>query len=153
MTMQARTRYEKTLKECIKHKDRMLSAFNKIERALPLDAGKYSGLTEDEIEHIDQYLFRFAKLQDAIGQRLFREILVMLDENTESMAFVDILNRLEKLGRIESAETWRRLRKIRNQVAHEYDDDPEYMAVALNSAFEARRILVEMLQSVSKANA
>ena len=144
--------YQRTLKECLKHKERMSSAFGKIEYQLPLDAHKYTNLTEDEVEHIDQYLFRFAKLQDAMGQRLFEVTLLMLDENIEGMAFVDILNRLEKLGRIPSAEAWRQLRKIRNQVAHEYDDDPEFMAVALNAAFKARTVLVDMLQTVRNTN-
>ncbi len=150
--MDARERFQRTLRECLKHKDRMLSAWAKIKHALPLDGVKYEGLAEDEIEHIDQYLFRFAKLQDAMGQRLFREVLMVLDEDTERMAFVDILNRLEKLGRLESADTWRQLRKIRNQVSHEYDDNPEYMATALNAVFDARTPLFGVLQKITESN-
>jgi hypothetical protein len=150
--MDVRDRFEKTLRECFKHKDRMQSAWAKIRHAFPLDGGKYNGLTEDEIGYVDQYLFRFAKLQDAMGQRLFRELLIVLEEDTESMAFVDMLNRLEKLGRLESADVWRQLRKIGNQVSHEYDDDPEYMATALNAVFEARTSLFEVLQKISESN-
>ena len=62
--MDARERFQRTLRECCKHKDRMLYAWAKIKHALPLDGAKYEVLTEDEIAHIDQYLFRFAKLQD-----------------------------------------------------------------------------------------
>jgi uncharacterized protein with HEPN domain len=67
------------------------------------------------------------------------------------MAFVDILNRLEKLGRLESADTWRQLRKIRNQVSHEYDDNPEYMATALNAVFDARTPLFGVLQKITES--
>ncbi len=63
---------------------------------MPLDRQKYEQLTEDEIEHIDQFLFRFAKLQDAMGQKLFKNIMLFLDEEIENKPFIDILNRMEK---------------------------------------------------------
>ena len=47
---------------------------------MPLSADSFLQLNDDEIEHIDQYLFRFAKLQDAIGQRLFKSMLEYLGE-------------------------------------------------------------------------
>ena len=49
---------------------------------MPLSVDKYINLTEDEIEHIDQYLYRFAKLQDAIGHRLLKIVLFVLGEET-----------------------------------------------------------------------
>ena len=64
---------------------------------MPLDASKYVALSEDEIEHIDQYLFRFAKLQDTIGKRLFKAIFSSLEEDVEDLPFIDLLNRLEKI--------------------------------------------------------
>jgi hypothetical protein len=61
---------------------------------MPLDAKRYQQLTDDEIEHIDQFLFRFAKLQDAMGEKLFLLILEFLkEENTRNKPFIDILNR------------------------------------------------------------
>ena len=64
-------RLDKIIAECEKHVLRMNSAYSKLEYLLPITNGSYVRLTEDEIEHIDQYLFRFAKLQDAIGQNGF----------------------------------------------------------------------------------
>lgn len=144
--------YDKLVNENCKHKQRMMSAIEGLRQVLPLDGERYQHLTEDEIALIDQYLFRFAKLQDATGQRLFREAMMVLDEDTEKMAFVDILNRLEKLGRLESADTWRRLRKIRDHVSHECGDNPEYIAAALNAVFDARKPLFELLQNVADSN-
>jgi len=34
---------------------------------------------------MDQYLFRFAKLQDAMGTKLFKNILMSLEENIEGL--------------------------------------------------------------------
>jgi hypothetical protein len=53
-------------------------------------------LSDDEVEHVDQFLFRFAKLQDAIGQKLFKTILLFLREDIEEKPFIDILNLKEK---------------------------------------------------------
>jgi hypothetical protein len=64
-------RIEKVIIECDKHLQRINSAYLKMSVFMPLDASKYAQLTDDEIEHIDQFLFRFAKLQDAMGEKLF----------------------------------------------------------------------------------
>ncbi len=71
----------------------------------------YLLLGEDDIEHIDQFLFRFSKLQDAIGQRFFKTILMFLQEDVQGIPFIDILNKLEKLKLIQSCEQWHRLRE------------------------------------------
>ncbi|HKK80987.1 MAG TPA: hypothetical protein VJ909_01990, partial [Prolixibacteraceae bacterium] len=72
------------------------------------------------ISFIDQFIFRFSKLQDLMGARLFPSILELLAEPVYDKAFIDILNRLEKLHVIESATEWVELRNIRNDIAHEY---------------------------------
>jgi hypothetical protein len=62
---------------------------------MPLDASRYQQLSDDEIEPIDQFLYRFTKLQDAMGEKLFLLILEFLkEENTTNKPFIDILNRL-----------------------------------------------------------
>ncbi|MCF6254130.1 MAG: hypothetical protein L3J38_05205 [Thiomicrorhabdus sp.] len=50
--------------------------------------------------------------------------------------FLDNLNRLEKLGIIESAETWLQLRGLKNKMVHEYIESPELLASALTQAAE-----------------
>lgn len=133
------TKLQKIINECDKHIKRMNSAYKKIAPILPLDVEKYIALSEDEIEHIDQYLFRFAKLQDTIGKRLFKVIFLLLEEDVEDLAFIDLLNRLEKLNIIESTEQWLMLRKIRNTLSHTYEDEPEEMSIAINSILDKRQ--------------
>lgn len=62
---------QKIINECDKHIKRMNNAYQKISPILPLNVEKYIVLSEDEIGYIDQYLFRFSKLQDTIEKRLF----------------------------------------------------------------------------------
>jgi len=94
---------QKIINECDKHILRINSAYKKSSAILPLDASKYVALSEDEIEHIDQYLFRFAKLQDTNGKRLFKAIFSSLEEDVEDLPLIDLLNRLEKLNILKSS--------------------------------------------------
>ena len=65
---------------------------------------RYESLTEDDIEHIDQMLYRFSKLQDAMGERTFPALLEWLEEDIKPMTTIDRLNRLEEIGALAPAE-------------------------------------------------
>lgn len=136
------------IKECDKHSYRIELAYSKIQGSLPFTVHTYQHLSDDEIEHIDQYLFRFSKLQDTVGQRLFKTTLQYLQEDIEGKPFIDVLNILAKLGFIESSEQWQQLREIRNAIAHEYDDCPELMVQALNACFQAKNDLFEIYLNI-----
>jgi len=62
--------------------------------------------------------------------------------------FLDNLNRLEKLGIIESTETWLQLRGLRDQMVHEYIDSPEVLANALNQAAQHIDFLQKSMDNV-----
>lgn len=66
-----------TIKHCQTHKKRMLYAANKMSKYLPLNEDSYNKLTEDQIQTIDQFIYRFTKLQDTIGKTLFKATLVI----------------------------------------------------------------------------
>ncbi len=109
---------------------------------MPLDASRYAQLTDDEVEHIDQYLYRFSKLQDVIGEKLFVLVLEFLkEENIKFKPFIDILNRLEQLELLEDKNVWLELRKTSNTIAHQYEDEPEQASTALNAIYAARPTL------------
>lgn len=122
--------------ECTKHSQRMLSAYNKISSIFPLNTAKYLILTDDEIEHIDQLVYRFSKLQDSIGERLFKSLLMFMEEDIKNKPFLDVLNRLEQLEIIPSKDEWIRLRTVRNDLSHEYSNDDEENVVVLNMLFD-----------------
>ncbi|MFO7735364.1 MAG: hypothetical protein R6W70_04000 [bacterium] len=132
---------EKLIRECDRHLFRIKRAGKNMEPFMPLNVKRYKNLTETEIEHIDQFIFRFTKLQDGMGNKLFRALLMALgEENVKNMPFIDMLNRLEKLNVIDSAKDWMVLREIRNQLAHEYEDDENTYAY-INLVYEKSRTL------------
>ncbi len=90
--------------ECRIHDMRLRHAEIKISPFFPLTKERSESLTEDDIERIDQMLYRFSKLQDAMGERTFQALLEWLRENIKSMVTIDRLNRLEELGALAPAE-------------------------------------------------
>ncbi|WP_295879903.1 hypothetical protein [uncultured Thiohalocapsa sp.] len=90
----------------------------------------------DKLRVLDQLLFRFTKLQDAMGTRLVPATLAALSEPFEDWAMIDRLSRLEKLGFLD-VEAWLHWREIRNQLSHEYPERPETRFAALAAAVTA----------------
>lgn len=132
----------KILKECEKHKDMLLWQKEKLRSIFPLDTKKLSEIEIETKSLLDATIFRFAKLQDTISQKLLKNILILLEEDTESLAFIDILNKLEKLKVIPDAEKWRELRKMRNIIVHEYEENPEMIVEELNLFYSSIDYLI-----------
>ncbi len=132
---------QRVFNECEKHLLRIRTASAEMVPMMPLTALAYSELDDEQVKVIDQFLFRFSKLQDVMGEKLFKALLVLLDENVEHLPFLDMLNRLEKLELIESAQVWRELRYDGNELAHNYEDDPEESANIINNLYDKRTVL------------
>jgi len=131
-----------------RHVHHMQHAMFALAPLLPLDEARFTALTDEQIQDVDQFILRFSKLQDVLGVRLFPAILDFLEEPYEARPMLDKLNRLEKLGLLPSVERWQYLREIRNRFTHDYPDDPERNAANLNLAIaEARelRAVMELL--------
>lgn len=122
--------------ECARHSKRMMGAYKKVSLIFPLDVTRFRLLTDNEIEHIDQMIYRFSKLQDSIGERLFKSFLIFLEEDAKNRSFLDVLNRLEQLEILPDKDEWLRLRKIRNEFAHEYSNDDEENVAVFNILFD-----------------
>ena len=105
---------------CDRHLLRIKEALAYLSSVLPLSVEIYACLNEEQIRCIDQFIFRFSKLQDAMGAKLFRYVLEFLDEDISAVPMRDILNRLERYRLINSAEEWVYIRELRNEIAHDY---------------------------------
>lgn len=127
------------------HLKRMEFAKSKVEPFIPLNRDNYYSLTDETIGFLDQYIFRFSKLQDTMGARLFPLTLEALAEPMNDKAFIDVLNRLEKLGVIRSAFDWIQLRKIRNDIAHEYPASLLERIEGINILFEKMNELKQIV--------
>ena len=82
-------------------------------------------------ERLDAFVSRFGRLQDTVGDKLLPALLLALAE-TPGPA-IDNLDKAEKFGFIESADVWLEMRKLRNQMVHEYIEDMAVLSSALRS--------------------
>lgn len=136
------TKLQASLSECDIHLKRLTYAHANIAEFLPIAANQLDNLTEQQVAALDQYIYRFTKLQDTMGNRLFNDLLNYLAENSRNMAFIDKLNRLEQLEILPSSQEWLELRQLRNQLAHEYQDDQQKRAEVINLVFDQHSNLV-----------
>lgn len=141
---------EKIFYECDKHLLRIAQASDNLESIMPLNEKKYLDLTNEKVQALDQFLFRFAKLQDAMGQKLFKNILLYLGESIEGKPFIDILNLMEKLYLIDNITAWRELREDRNELAHNYEDEPEIMSATINNLYNKKGILKDIYLKIKE---
>jgi len=82
-------------------------------------------------ERVEAFVGRFRRLQDTLGDKLLPLILAALGETPAAM--IDNLDKAERLNLIESTDDWLAMRKLRNQMVHEYVEDLEILANALQS--------------------
>jgi hypothetical protein len=85
----------------------------------------------DLAERVEAFVGRFGRLQDTVGDKLLPLILTAMGER--SSAAIDNLDRAERLGLIESADDWMTMRNLRNQMVHEYVEDPVVLTSALQT--------------------
>ncbi|MFZ4582913.1 MAG: hypothetical protein ACOYM7_09710 [Paludibacter sp.] len=130
------------------HLDRMQFAYSKIQTYFPLSMEGYLKITDEELSFFDQFIYRFSKLQDAMGAKLFISVLINLGEDTKGIPFIDIVQRLEKLHIIESAEDWFKLREIRNILTHEYPFHKQEIVDDLNLLFEHYNSMLSVWQQL-----
>ena len=104
----------------------------------------------ETVKVIDTFIYRFLKLQDFMGQKLFRRFLMVIGDFYEDMSFIDILDKLEKLNIITSSDDWIRIRKLRNKLTHEYPDEIEEMKNEILMAIEMIHLFEETLSNIEE---
>ena len=119
------------LHECNQHKTRLMRAKSHLKDFMPIDKDQYMNFGDIEMGFIDQMIFRFSKLQDTMGEKLFPSLLELMGEEIKSKPFIDRLNRIEELGILYKDE-WMALRKDRNEIAHEYSFNQDEVIDGIN---------------------
>ena len=109
-------------------------SYQEIHKMMPLSNEVLS--QENNSQIVDSFIFRFAKIQDLIGDKLFLEFLKCLGEYKKKMVFIDILNQLEKLEILESSHNWRNYKDVRNKITHEYPNNIEDIIDGINKALD-----------------
>ncbi len=116
----------------------------------PLDEARLETLPVGERRTVDAFLKRF---QDAVeaGRRLFRVVLVLLDEDQSGLSAIDVMNMAEKYGVLPSALVWRDVVKARKEIAHGYAMTLAAAARAINAALPVARQAADQLRAAITA--
>jgi len=120
------------INECEAHRRRLRRSIGLLQSFFPLTKESYLALDDLQIEHIDQFIYRFTKLQDVIGLRLYPSIFALIEQDTQPRPFLDILARLEKYEIVPDASKWQFFRNLRNHLAHEYPEEINAIVDTLN---------------------
>ena len=122
---------------------------NKILSALyPFDADKLEELSEVQKDKLDVFIFRFSKLQDLLGEKIFRNYFEFSGRDS-AIPFVNLLSELEKEGIIE-VQKWRELRLLRNAIAHEYPNCEDDLIEAINDILKNVGYLVTIKENLER---
>jgi len=136
------------LEEAKKHLELAKYTKDKIE-----ERGLNPDLLEDKdfITLLDAFIFRFIKLQSAIGEKIFPLVFeILTGKDRTEVTFIDILNGLEKYRVIPSAEYWKKLRKLRNEFVHLYPWEMELKLEAVKRAMEELNTVEKVLNTIEK---
>lgn len=100
-------------------------------------------------EQIDAFVSRFNRLQDTVDDKLLPVLLKRLGEQTGPM--LNNLDKAEKFAWVESSDEWLSIRMLRNQMVHEYIEDPMVLHDALHSAHAYVATLTKTAQIMLEA--
>ena len=122
-----------------------------IKSYLPFENDDFEDI--EKIKAIDSFIYRFTKIQDKMGDKFFPAILRELEEYKNSMALIDVLNKLERLELLENSDDWIDYRKLRNSLTYEYPNNSDEIIEAIKLSIEVyeemKKIYLMMLDRVS----
>jgi uncharacterized protein YutE (UPF0331/DUF86 family) len=84
-----------------------------------------------------------------MGEKLFPSVLYALHEYDSTMPFIDVLNKLEKLRLIPSADEWIEFRNLRNTLTHEYPDNEDEIIQAIEIALDTYKTMLSIFGKMS----
>lgn len=127
-----RARVEAALEVAMMHRVRIQAALDHLQGKLPQSGAELAAASYPVIASIELLTSRFGKLQDHLGGQLVPLALELAAEPlSPTTTFLDRLLLLEKRQVLPSVAEFRRLRELRNELAHDYPDDPDEAAAAL----------------------
>ena len=135
--------FKEKLYECDKHIEKITVSKKYLSNLMPLSVESYLSMDDIQTSFVDQLIYRFSKLQDTMGEKIFPSILILSQETVKNKTFIDILNRLEELEVLDK-NRWLRLREIRNEIAHEYSFNTDEVVDSIQSIFYKSDELIEI---------
>lgn len=133
---------QQEISKALKYQKTLQHSLNK---CLAITMQPYDSYTIDELDALEVLTSRFARASDIIIKKLFRVIESIDLEEKGSIR--DLINQAEKKQLIDSADTFIKIRELRNLIAHEYQESD------LNFIFEQTILLTPtILNAINNIN-
>lgn len=97
-----------------------------------------------ELERLELLSSRFARSSDFLTQKVLKNYFILVQENYKT--FLDLCDICEKYGFIEKSDSLLNIRDLRNQIAHEYED--EALNALYQEIFNFTPVLMNMINIV-----
>jgi uncharacterized protein YutE (UPF0331/DUF86 family) len=94
----------------------------------------------DESNDLAAFRMRVSEFQEHLGKLLAS---IAREEEIKYSGFSDVLAFAEKAGIIGSEMEWKEIREIRNQINHEYEDDPAALSAIIKEMVACIPVLLE----------
>lgn len=140
---------QQAIATCRTHRQALQEALEDL-RQRALAASELECLSKADRRLLDQFAYRYTRLQDDMGARLMPAALRAMGEEIASMPMLDRLNRLEQLGWLPSADEWTTLRRIRNEFTHDYPETTAERFARLQLVLASAHRLVEILAEIDQ---
>jgi len=144
--MRAEERILFHLQEAKRHEERIRELLPGLE---DLVLKSFHTLSVEEKNRLDALVFRFIKLQDLMGGRIFREYLECVHYPVEGENFLELLRELEKEG-ILTIDEWGEFRALRNAIAHDYPYEEHERSETVAYLIEHIQKLIEIVHRIEE---
>ena len=137
------------LEESLIHINRLWDVLGSLKALHPLSLENFHTLKLEDKDKLDVLAFRFAKLQDLLGTKIFREYLSVIQYPVEDKNYLDLLKELEKEN-ILSIDLWSEFRGVRNNISHDYPSEEEEKVEATNYLITHIEELIEIARNIKE---
>ena len=138
------------LEESCVHIHRLRDVLNVLEKLYPLTHDKLDTISLENRDKLDVLAFRFSKLQDLLGTKIFREYLIVLQYPVEDKNFLELLKELDK-EKIIDIDIWSEFRGVRNSISHDYPSEEDEKIEAINYLIQNVNYLINIIRKIKES--
>ena len=135
------------LEESFLHVCRINDVLDELEELYPLTNDKLETISLENKDKLDVLAFRFSKLQDLLGTKIFREYLMVLQYPVEDKNFLELLKELDK-EKIIDIDIWSEFRGVRNSISHDYPFEEDEKLDAINYLIKNVKYLINITKRI-----
>ena len=135
------------LEESYIHINRLNDVLNTLQTLYPLNHSRLESISLENRDKLDVLAFRFSKLQDLLGTKIFREYLTVLQYPVEGKNFLELLKELDK-EKIIDIDIWSEFRGVRSSISHDYPSEEDKKLAAINYLIKNVRYLIDITKKI-----